>query len=76
MERNKANPSMFILTFTGDHNHSPPTHRNSLAGTIRAPRKTAEEESHAEVEMELDEDDLFAGLEDFSDVAAEMADEE
>ncbi|XP_042016794.1 WRKY transcription factor 22-like [Salvia splendens] len=71
VERNKADPTMFILTFTGDHNHAPPTHRNSLAGTTRAPRKTAEE-SQAEVE----EDDLFAGLEDFSDVAAEMADEE
>ncbi|XP_042012811.1 WRKY transcription factor 22-like isoform X2 [Salvia splendens] len=74
VERNKADPSMFILTFTGDHNHAPPTHRNSLAGTTRAPRKTAEEESHAE--MEVEEDDLFAGLEDFSDVAAAMADEE
>ncbi|KAL1540188.1 WRKY transcription factor [Salvia divinorum] len=70
VERNKSDPGMFILTFTGDHNHAPPTHRNSLAGTTRASKKA--EESHAE----LEENDLFAGLEDFSDAATEMAEEE
>jgi hypothetical protein len=26
---------MFIVTYTGDHNHPRPTHRNSLAGSTR-----------------------------------------
>lgn len=35
MERSRADPNTFILTFTGEHNHAAPTHRNSLAGTSR-----------------------------------------
>ncbi|XP_051227283.1 uncharacterized protein [Lolium perenne] len=35
LERSRADPNTFILTFTGDHNHAAPTHRNSLAGTSR-----------------------------------------
>lgn len=26
---------MFVITYTGEHNHSLPTHRNSLAGSTR-----------------------------------------
>jgi WRKY transcription factor 22 len=26
---------MFTVTYTGDHNHARPTHRNSLAGSTR-----------------------------------------
>uniref|UniRef100_A0ACD5Z6A8 Uncharacterized protein n=1 Tax=Avena sativa TaxID=4498 RepID=A0ACD5Z6A8_AVESA len=36
VERSRADPNTFILTFTGDHNHAAPTHRNSLAGTSRS----------------------------------------
>lgn len=35
MERCRTDPSTFILTYTGEHNHAAPTHRNSLAGTTR-----------------------------------------
>ncbi|KAK1616893.1 hypothetical protein QYE76_022410 [Lolium multiflorum] len=35
LERSRADPNTFILTFTGEHNHAAPTHRNSLAGTSR-----------------------------------------
>ncbi|XP_047338382.1 WRKY transcription factor 22-like [Impatiens glandulifera] len=35
VERNRSDPSMFIVTYTGEHNHAMPTHRNSLAGSTR-----------------------------------------
>lgn len=35
VERNKSDPSMFIVTYTGEHSHPAPTHRNSLAGSTR-----------------------------------------
>ncbi|KAL4599088.1 hypothetical protein ACB092_11G101800 [Castanea dentata] len=35
VERNKTDPGMFIVTYTGEHNHPAPTHRNSLAGSTR-----------------------------------------
>ncbi|OEL27441.1 WRKY transcription factor 22 [Dichanthelium oligosanthes] len=35
VERSRSDPSTFILTYTGEHNHAAPTHRNSLAGTTR-----------------------------------------
>ncbi|KAL9253386.1 WRKY transcription factor 22-like protein [Drosera capensis] len=35
VERNRSDPKMFIVTYTGEHNHPMPTHRNSLAGSTR-----------------------------------------
>ncbi|KAJ0797540.1 putative transcription factor WRKY family [Helianthus annuus] len=35
VERNRSDPDMFIVTYTGDHSHPVPTHRNSLAGSTR-----------------------------------------
>ncbi|KAK6918314.1 WRKY domain [Dillenia turbinata] len=35
VERNRSDPTMFIVTYTGEHNHAVPTHRNSLAGSTR-----------------------------------------
>ncbi|XP_052211227.1 WRKY transcription factor 22-like [Diospyros lotus] len=35
VERNRSDPGMFIVTYTGEHNHPMPTHRNSLAGSTR-----------------------------------------
>lgn len=35
MERNRSDPKMFIVTYTAEHNHPAPTHRNSLAGSTR-----------------------------------------
>ncbi|KAJ7540726.1 hypothetical protein O6H91_10G028200 [Diphasiastrum complanatum] len=35
VERSQTDPSMLIITYTSEHNHSWPVHRNSLAGTTR-----------------------------------------
>ncbi|KAK2995838.1 hypothetical protein RJ640_006177 [Escallonia rubra] len=37
VERNRSDPNkwVFIVTYTGEHNHPMPTHRNSLAGSTR-----------------------------------------
>ncbi|KAI4303385.1 hypothetical protein MLD38_039025 [Melastoma candidum] len=35
VERNRSDPGMFIVTYTGEHNHPGPTHRNSLGGVSR-----------------------------------------
>ncbi|KAH9616857.1 hypothetical protein KSS87_006737 [Heliosperma pusillum] len=35
VERNRSNPKMLIVTYTSEHNHPIPTHRNSLAGSTR-----------------------------------------
>ncbi|XP_044502828.1 WRKY transcription factor 22-like [Mangifera indica] len=35
VERNRSDPGIFIVTYTGEHNHPAPTHRNSLAGSTR-----------------------------------------
>ncbi|KAL1828610.1 hypothetical protein ACET3Z_007022 [Daucus carota] len=35
VERNRSDPTMFIVTYTAEHNHPVPTHRNSLAGSTR-----------------------------------------
>lgn len=35
VERNRSDPTMFIVTYTAEHNHPMPTHRNSLAGSTR-----------------------------------------
>ncbi|KAK4483495.1 hypothetical protein RD792_010691 [Penstemon davidsonii] len=35
VERNRSDPEMFIVTYTAEHNHPMPTHRNSLAGSTR-----------------------------------------
>ncbi|KAM7472242.1 hypothetical protein LguiA_010425 [Lonicera macranthoides] len=45
VERNRSDPTMFIVTYTGDHNHPMPTHRNSLAGSTRQKTVTADDSS-------------------------------
>ncbi|CAL9059344.1 probable WRKY transcription factor 27 [Musa acuminata AAA Group] len=35
VERSRADPAIFIITYTAEHNHPAPTHRNSLAGSTR-----------------------------------------
>ncbi|KAL1198126.1 WRKY transcription factor 22 [Cardamine amara subsp. amara] len=41
VERNRSDPAMFIVTYTAEHNHPAPTHRNSLAGSTR--QKTSDQ---------------------------------
>ncbi|KAM7508617.1 hypothetical protein LguiA_019070 [Lonicera macranthoides] len=46
VERHRSDPIMFIVTYTGDHNHPMPTHRNSLAGSTRQkPTSTSGEQN-------------------------------
>ncbi|TKY65395.1 WRKY transcription factor 22 [Spatholobus suberectus] len=49
VERNRSDPTMFIVTYTAEHNHPAPTHRNSLAGSTRqkplAPQTATTEDS-------------------------------
>ncbi|GLU21165.1 hypothetical protein SLE2022_373240 [Rubroshorea leprosula] len=35
VERSNLDPNIFIVTYTGEHAHPKPTHRNSLAGSTR-----------------------------------------
>lgn len=35
VERSNTDPNIFIVTYTGEHMHPRPTHRNSLAGSTR-----------------------------------------
>lgn len=44
VERDRTDPSMVIMTYTSDHNHPWPTHRSSLAGSIRQTRSLKSEE--------------------------------
>ncbi|KAJ7539465.1 hypothetical protein O6H91_03G133100 [Diphasiastrum complanatum] len=36
VERSRNDPSMLVITYTSEHNHAWPAHRNSLAGTTRS----------------------------------------
>lgn len=61
VERNRSDPGMFILTYTGEHNHPVPTHRNSLAGSTRhkpADDSKKPETSPAPEKMESSREDL------------------
>ncbi|ERN05012.1 hypothetical protein AMTRI_Chr01g109490 [Amborella trichopoda] len=35
VERSRSDPGVFVITYTSEHNHPLPTHRNSLAGSTR-----------------------------------------
>ncbi|KAI4351626.1 hypothetical protein L6164_005969 [Bauhinia variegata] len=36
VERSTTEPNKYVVTYTGDHTHPRPTHRNSLAGSTRS----------------------------------------
>ncbi|KAJ3694577.1 hypothetical protein LUZ60_010057 [Juncus effusus] len=66
VERSRTDPSMLVITYTAEHNHPAPTHRNSLAGTTRhvsthplgqsSPDQKEDETKHeTELEGELEE---------------------
>ncbi|XP_014513231.1 probable WRKY transcription factor 27 [Vigna radiata var. radiata] len=40
VERSNTETDVFIVTYTGDHSHPRPTHRNSLAGSTRSKNPT------------------------------------
>ncbi|EPS61412.1 hypothetical protein M569_13384, partial [Genlisea aurea] len=35
LEQSRSDPGKFTVTYSGEHNHTQPTRRNSLAGTVR-----------------------------------------
>lgn len=36
MEKSPSDPDIYVVSYSGEHTHPRPTHRNSLAGTTRA----------------------------------------
>ncbi|KAK7315147.1 hypothetical protein VNO77_33680 [Canavalia gladiata] len=48
VERSTTEPNMFIVTYTGDHKHAKPVHRNSLAGSTRSKPSTTRLPAHQE----------------------------
>ncbi|KAJ9563377.1 hypothetical protein OSB04_008537 [Centaurea solstitialis] len=46
VERNRSDPGMLIITYTGEHNHPVPTQRNSLAGSSRNKSTTSSDIDH------------------------------
>ncbi|XP_047307042.1 WRKY transcription factor 22-like [Impatiens glandulifera] len=75
VERSRSDSTMFILTYTAEHNHPmPPAPRNQLSGIIRQKPDSAPEVEVKE-DLMLDEigvdetivsDDLFEGLEELA----------
>ncbi|EYU35112.1 hypothetical protein MIMGU_mgv1a009324mg [Erythranthe guttata] len=72
VERNKSDPGMFVITYTAEHNHPVPTHRNSLAGSSRnkpaeapnsdEPKKAASSSSEMLEDSSQPEEDFAAGV--------------
>ncbi|KAF3339223.1 WRKY transcription factor 22 [Carex littledalei] len=54
VERSRTDPGSLIITYTAEHNHPVPTHRNSLAGSTRQkfPAGTTSAETRDEGEGE------------------------
>lgn len=42
VERSRTDPTMLVITYTSDHNHPWPTHRNALAGSTRQNASSSE----------------------------------
>lgn len=79
VERNRSDPRMFIVTYTGDHSHPVPTNRKSLTGSTRqkpaaddpkkpssSPPPEKQESSREDFEEDDEDENIFAGLEDFT----------
>ncbi|XP_076888863.1 WRKY transcription factor 22-like [Bidens hawaiensis] len=56
VERNKSDPNMFIVTYTGEHNHQAPSYRNSSAGSTRTKHTSSPASSHPSLATEMTED--------------------
>ncbi|GLJ37397.1 hypothetical protein SUGI_0759230 [Cryptomeria japonica] len=56
VERSRTDPTMLVITYTSDHNHPWPTHRNALAGSTRQTpsEKNAPAESRAQKQENSD----------------------
>ncbi|KAL8162479.1 hypothetical protein V2J09_013968 [Rumex salicifolius] len=59
VERNKSDPKMFIVTYTSEHNHPMPTHRNALAGSSRLkPAAAVQNAEKGEIKAECDQEEM------------------
>uniref|UniRef100_A0A0E0F110 WRKY domain-containing protein n=1 Tax=Oryza meridionalis TaxID=40149 RepID=A0A0E0F110_9ORYZ len=52
VERSRADPTMLVVTYTSDHNHPWPTHRNALAGSTR-PSSSSSNIQHLQLDTPL-----------------------
>lgn len=83
VERDRSDPSMFIVTYTAEHNHAAPTHRNSLAGSTRQklaagdkPTSPPAEEDEVEDLLVESQSQLQAKVENMEDLMDEEEEEE
>ncbi|XP_074573713.1 WRKY transcription factor 22-like [Curcuma longa] len=53
VERSRTDPEAFIVTYTGEHKHPKPTHRNSLAGSTRPKLPTTPAANHEAIASPL-----------------------
>ncbi|CAI9784629.1 unnamed protein product [Fraxinus pennsylvanica] len=58
VEQSCTDPGMFIITYTAEHNHSQPTRRNSLAGTIRQKFPASRSPNRINIKQERTEDSI------------------
>lgn len=70
---------MFIVTYTGDHNHPKPTHRNSLAGSTRTKSPTIHQPTSISCQANnanSSSSSLGASVEEEEDMEVEMETDE
>ncbi|XP_022881293.1 WRKY transcription factor 22-like [Olea europaea var. sylvestris] len=58
VEQSCTDPGMFNITYTAEHNHSQPTRRNSLAGTIRQKFPASRSPNRINIKLERTEDSI------------------
>ena len=56
VERSRTDPNMLVITYTSEHNHPWPTHRNALAGSSRSQPSKNNNIAASKNEEEDDED--------------------
>lgn len=75
VEKNRSDPTMYIVTYTAEHNHAAPTHRNSLAGSTRQ-KPTTSASPATSVDEEVVPRSTRAEESRSEDVVEELEDEE
>ncbi|KAG5249373.1 WRKY transcription factor [Salix suchowensis] len=66
VERSRTDPSIFIITYTAEHNHAHPTRRSSLAGSTRIrPSMPKEATKNIEPNVPAIKDELSSNFDGF-----------
>ncbi|KAH9309262.1 hypothetical protein KI387_037173, partial [Taxus chinensis] len=60
VERSRTDPTMLVITYTSDHNHPWPTHRNALAGSTR--QTVSEKNAQGGVESRAHKEENSEGM--------------